>query len=618
MAKDGFFKRVRNSVRENDVFWHNEVEANKLVTTIMVLCAFLLVVGWILMILDVFPIDPSDMNLVVWQGLIELSIPLYLSFHYKQKKWWLKYLLLFGLTIAFARVDMLLTYKVSLLMTVPVIMSSRYFSKNLTITTAVVTIVLFLISTILGTTVGLVDINIVSFPKGTLIEVISRFLGPSIKATGLYTSEMLIRNTLLYSFLPKLLIYLLVAVISVNIAERGREMVQEQDESTKKSARIDSELTLANDIQNSMLPTTFPAFPDHEEFDLYALNIPAKQVGGDFYDFFMIDRNHLAFIIADVSGKSIPAALFMVIAKTLLKNHTMNYRKPSEVFKDVNNLLCESNDTGLFVTAWMGILNCRTGKVKYVNAGHNPPVLVHNGIPETIKCKSNFILGGMPDVQYPDEEFTLHKGDFLYLYTDGVTEAEDEYRNLYGMDKTLELIKQNSEYSMKELCIHIKEALDIYQRNTEQFDDITMLGLRFTGMKPQTSEIVVDSSIDNISKITAFVNEKLESYNTLARTRMQFDVAIDEICSNIIKHGYQNGEGKISVTVINDGTSTSLVFKDSAIPFNPVEAVDPDVTLSAEERGIGGLGIYMVKKSMDDMRYEYKDGQNILTITKNN
>lgn len=618
MAKDGFFKKLRNSVRENDVFWHNEVEANKLVTTIMVLCAFLLITGWILMMLDVFPIDPHDMNLVVWQGLIELAIPLYFSFHYKQKKWWLKYLLLFGLTITFARVDMLLTYKVSLLMTVPVIMSSRYFSKNLTITTAVVTIVLFLISTILGTTVGLVDINIVSFPKGTLIEVISRFLGPSIRATGLYTSEMLIRNTLLYSFLPKLLIYILVAVISVNIAERGREMVQEQDESTKKSARLDSELTLANDIQNSMLPTTFPAFPDHEEFDLYAMNIPAKQVGGDFYDFFMIDRNHLAFIIADVSGKSIPAALFMVIAKTLLKNHTMNYRKPSEVFKDVNNLLCESNDTGLFVTAWMGILNCRTGKVKYVNAGHNPPVLVHNGIPETIKCKSNFILGGMPDVQYPDEEFTLQKGDFLYLYTDGVTEAEDEYRNLYGMERTLELIKQNAEYSMKDLCIHIKEALDIYQRNTEQFDDITMLGLRFTGMKPQTSEIVVDSSIDNISKITAFVNEKLESYNTLARTRMQFDVAIDEICSNIIKHGYQNGEGKISVTVINDGTSTSLVFKDSAIPFNPVEAIDPDVTLSAEERNIGGLGIYMVKKSMDDMRYEYKDGQNILTITKNN
>lgn len=618
MAKEGFFKKLRNSVRENDVFWHNEVEANKLVTTIMVLCAFLLVVGWILMILDVFPINPNDMNLVVWQGLIELAIPLYLSFHYKQKKWWLKYLLLFGLTIAFARVDMLLTYKVSLLMTVPVIMSSRYFSKNLTITTAVVTIVLFLISTILGTTVGLIDINIVSFPKGTLIEVISRFLGPSVKATGLYTSEMLIKNTLLYSFLPKLLIYILVAVISVNIAERGRVMVQEQDESTKKSARLDSELTLARDIQNSMLPTTFPAFPDHEEFDLYALNIPAKQVGGDFYDFFMVDKDHLAFIMADVSGKSIPAALFMVIAKTLLKNHTMNYRKPSEVFKDVNNLLCEGNDTGLFVTAWMGILNCRNGKVIYTNAGHNPPILVHEGVTQTIKGKSNFILGGMPDVQYPDEELTLQKGDFLYLYTDGVTEAEDENRNLYGMDKTLELIKQNSEYSMKELCIHIKEALDIYQRNTEQFDDITMLGLRFTGMKPQASEIVVDSAIDNISKITAFVNEKLESYNTLARTRMQFDVAIDEICSNIIKHGYQNGEGKISVTVINDGTSTSLVFKDSAIPFNPVEAVDPDVTLSAEERGIGGLGIYMVKKSMDDMRYEYKDGQNILTITKNN
>ena len=584
MENEGFFKRIKRFLRENEVFWHNEVEANKLVTVILVLCAFLLLGGWVLMMLDIFPMNPDDMNLVVWQGLLELAIPLFFSIRYKQKKWWLKYLLLFGLTMAFARVDMLLTYKVHLLMTVPVILSSRYFSKNLTIATAVGSVLIFMISTILGTRVGLIDINVVSLPKGTLIEVISRFLGPSVKAIGMYTSEMLIKNTLLYSFLPKLLVYILVAVISVNIAERGRLMVLEQEESTKKSARLNSELTLARDIQNSMLPNTFPAFPDHEEFDLYAMNVPAKEVGGDFYDYFMIDKNNMAFIMADVSGKSIPAALFMVIAKVLLKNHTLNLRKPSDVFKSVNNLLCEDNDAGLFVTAWMGILNCRTGKITYANAGHTPPIIVRDGKPSIMKCKPNFILGGMPDVKYPDEEFYLQKGDFLYLYTDGVTEAEDENRTLFGEERLLQTITRNANASMCDLCVHLKEELDIYQNKTEQFDDITMLALRFVGMKPETSEITVDSDIKNIAKITAFVNEKLDSFNTLVRTRMQFDVAIDEIVSNIIKHGYKNGEGKITVVVTNDGTSTSLTFKDSAVPFNPVAHSDPDVSLDAKDR----------------------------------
>ncbi len=611
-----FFEELKNSLNENEVFRNNEIQANKLVARIMILCMFLLVCGWILMMLEVFIMKHSDLNIVVVQGLIELSIPLAISFSVKHERWWVKYLLLTSLIIVFMIVDSFLTYKVALLMTVPVILSSRYFSKELTIIVAVLTVILFCISTVIGTYFGLIDINVVSFPMGTTVTVISRFLGPSVKATGLYTAEMLIKNTLLYSFLPKLLIFTLVAVISVNIAERGRKMVIEQDISTKKSARIDSELSLARDIQNHLLPNTFPAFPDHTEFDLHAIMRPAKEVGGDFYDFFMVDRNHLAIVMADVSGKSIPAALFMVIARTLIKNETMTGKKLSEVFRAVNNMLCEGNDLDLFVTAWAGIMNCETGYVTYVNAGHTPPLLIHEGKPEIIKCKPNFILGGMKNIEYPSDEMNLSKGDIIYLYTDGVTEAEDKDKELYGMDRLLSVVTQNTEATMADFCNAIRNDVDSFQDVNEQFDDLTMLALKYLGNDSMENEITLEATLENIPVATSFVNRILDAHKTLARTKAQFSVAVDELLSNISKYAYPNKIGKFKLKVIKTDKAISLVFTDSGIPFNPLTTQDPDVTSSAEKRKIGGLGIFVVKNSVDHMDYKYENGQNVLTITK--
>lgn len=249
---------------------------------------------------------------------------------------------------------------------------------------------------------------------------------------------------------------------------------------TAEKERIGAELNVATQIQADMLPRIFPAFPERKEFDIYATMNPAKEVGGDFYDFFLVDDDHLAVVIADVSGKGVPAALFMVIAKTLIKNHAQNKEEPGDVFTHTNEQLCEGNDAGLFVTAWMGILEISTGQFIYVNAGHNPPLLRHAGGGfEWLKSRPGFVLAGMEGVRYRENVMRLVPGDCLYLYTDGVTEATDGNQELFGEERLLAALNDQPGLPVHELLPKIKGCIDAFVGEAEQFDDITMLGLEY-------------------------------------------------------------------------------------------------------------------------------------------
>ena len=248
---------------------------------------------------------------------------------------------------------------------------------------------------------------------------------------------------------------------------------------TAEKERINTELDIAKKIQMSMLPTDFPAYPHKSEIDLYALSEPAKEVGGDFYDFFLIDENHLATIIADVSGKGIPAALFMVVAKTLIKNSTLNGNTPEEVFKNVNNQLCENNDQNMFVTAWMGILDINTGELVHVNAGHNLPLLKHQDEYNWLKSKPSFVLGGMENINYTQEKIQLSAGDQILLYTDGITEAINEKEEFFGDSRLIDVINNEQFSNVTEVLSSIKTNIDVFVGDLDQFDDITMLILEY-------------------------------------------------------------------------------------------------------------------------------------------
>ena len=247
--------------------------------------------------------------------------------------------------------------------------------------------------------------------------------------------------------------------------------------------RINAELTLASDIQAHMLPCIFPPFPEHNEFDLYAVMHPAKEVGGDFYDFFMVGEDRLAVIVADVSGKGVPAALFMVIAKTLIKNYTQTGMEPAEVFTTVNRLLCDGNDAGLFVTAWMGVLELSSGALSYVNAGHNPPLIKKaDGGFEYLRERTGFVLAGMEHIKYRQSALTIAPGDRLFLYTDGVTETTDSSQQLYGEERLQEFLNSHENCNAAEMLQKLQDSLLEFSGDAPQFDDITMLLMDFKGV----------------------------------------------------------------------------------------------------------------------------------------
>lgn len=244
--------------------------------------------------------------------------------------------------------------------------------------------------------------------------------------------------------------------------------------------RIDSELRYAKEIQFSALPSNFPAFPERNEFDIYALMDPAKEVGGDFYDFYMINQDTLVFLVADVAGKGIPASLFMMRAKSILKTFAENNIGVADIFTNANYELCDGNDAGMFVTAWMGFLNLRTGELKYANAGHNRPLIKRkNGEYEYLKGPAGFVLAGMEGIVYKEQATTLEPGDEIFLYTDGVVEATNVNKELYGDDRLKECINSHLGESSEDICNHIKSDVDEFYKGADQFDDITELSVKF-------------------------------------------------------------------------------------------------------------------------------------------
>ena len=249
---------------------------------------------------------------------------------------------------------------------------------------------------------------------------------------------------------------------------------------TAEKERVNTELSVATRIQANMLPSIFPAFPNRKEFDIFATMNPAKEVGGDFYDFFMVDERHLAIVMADVSGKGVPAALFMVIGKTLIKDHTWPGKDLGSVFDEVNELLCESNSEGLFITAFEGVLDLVSGEFRFVNAGHEIPYICKkNGKFEPYKIRAGFVLAGMEGMRYKCGEMQLEAGDKIFQYTDGITEAANVRMELYGMDRLTAVLGENSDLPPGELLPAVKRDIDNFVGEAPQFDDITMLCLEY-------------------------------------------------------------------------------------------------------------------------------------------
>ena len=403
---------------------------------------------------------------------------------------------------------------------------------------------------------------------------------------------------------------------------QGR-MVEYMDNLTRITAekeRIGAELNVATQIQADMLPRIFPPFPEKHEFDLYATMDPAKEVGGDFYDFFLVDDDHICLVMADVSGKGVPAALFMVIAKTLIKNRAQMGDSPAEIMKNVNEQLCEGNEAELFVTVWLAVIEISTGRGLAANAGHENPVIRRaGGQYEVIQYRHSPAVATLKGIRFREHPFELYPGDSLFVYTDGVPEATNAHNELFGADRMLFALNRDPSASPQELLKTVRKDIDAFVGDAPQFDDITMLNFQYTGGEgKKMRELTLEAKVDSLNQVLAFVDGALEEMDCPPKAQMQIDVAVEELFVNIAHYAYAPGTGDATIRVETEQNppSVAVTFIDGGVPYDPLKKPDPDVTLSAEDRQIGGLGIFMVKKSMDDMRYQRKDEKNILTIRK--
>ncbi|MDR2089768.1 MAG: SpoIIE family protein phosphatase [Clostridiales Family XIII bacterium] len=400
---------------------------------------------------------------------------------------------------------------------------------------------------------------------------------------------------------------------------RLRDYIKHLSEVTAERERMAAEMNVAQKIQASMLPSVFPPFPGRKEFDLYAEMIPAKEVGGDFYDFFLIDENRLGVLIADVSGKSVPAALFMVIAKTLLRNHLRQGQSPEDVFFVVNNQLAENNETVMFVTSFMGVLEIDTGVFTYVNAGHAPPAVRREDRNfKWLDIEPGFILGGLENIRFNAMRTRFFPGDMIFLYTDGVSEANNAEGELFGEDRVPDALNASSREtaSTSECVAAMRESVRRFADGADQSDDITMLALLYNGVS-DAEKLTLTADVRALNKLVAFLDACLDKSGFCSEEKYAVQLAMEEVFVNVARYAYPEGGGEVRVTCACGKGRVVITTEDGGKPYNPLLREDPDISLSAEEREIGGLGVYMTKGIMDAVYYDFRDGKNVLSMVKN-
>jgi len=447
-------------------FAENEKEANLYAARCMRVLAVVVAVIWVLNLLHLFIVPPVIMAVAAVGGIVLFLLPTLLLRLLDRDSPRLKFYILLCCILGITLMSAALPKHAIMAWPAPIILGCHYYSKRFSYSLLSVSVICMAASLLIGTHVGEWDSNLLYALDTSGLRVV--------------TSDT-IRRVVLFYILPRSLILCGLSTICTTLSDRTRRLLERQVKDSAEKQQIASELSVATHIQTSMLPCIFPAFPERTEFDIYATMNPAKEVGGDFYDFFLVDNDHLAVVMADVSGKGVPAALFMVIAKTLIKDHAQQGTQPEEVFTEVNRLLCEANDEGMFVTAWMGVLELSTGHLAYVNAGHNPPLLRRGGNYEFLRTRSGFVLAGMEGMRYRPASLELAPGDALYLYTDGVTEAANENKQLYGDQRLCEVLNAHADSDPETLLKTVKDDVDAFVGTAPQFDDITMLGLRYLG-----------------------------------------------------------------------------------------------------------------------------------------
>jgi anti-anti-sigma factor len=373
-----------------------------------------------------------------------------------------------------------------------------------------------------------------------------------------------------------------------------------------------------------MLPRVFPAFPDRKEIELYAVLEPALEVGGDLYDFFLVDEHRLCFVIGDVSGNGVPAALFMAMTKIMVKTLAASDPSPASIVTHVNDALSADNDSCMFVTLYLGILNLRDGTCLTTNAGHNPPLLKRqDGQFEWLTAKDGPLVGAIPGIAFKETTFQLGPGDELFLYTDGVTEADNRRRELFGNDRLKTVLAKSRAVSVVDRLGEVMQAVRTFAGEVPQADDITMLGLRYHGVAPSdVAALVFRQTMPNqlmaIPDLQMTFEQYVGQWEGAKPLIPTLNMALDDLLNNVVQYAFPHDPTEHHIEVEGEVRDTwvILTITDDGIPFNPLTVAPPDLSLLLHEREIGGLGIHLVRSMFDEVSYHRNVGRNVLTVKK--
>ena len=609
---------MENRELTNEIYLKNEIDANKGLAKGCFFSAVAMLIVWICYLTKLFNVSDHIFLLINIFFPILITVLASCVFYIKTKlieKPKFKYFLIIQYAIVVMVLNVILPKHSVLMWAVLIILVNHYFDHKALLFTFIMVTIMLVSAMYLGMFYGEWDPALLN---GT--ELIS-INGKQVNVENTTAAERYewikylqsqgdnrLLKVFIYYYLPREIILILIVNISFAISKRSKKLLIIESEQVKENEKIKSELDVASRIQNSVLPKESCEY-------VYGIMDAAKEVGGDFFDYFYIDDSHLALVIGDVSGKGIPASLYMMKTETLIQSLTKTFKNDTALIMERCNVaLCTNNDANMFVTCWLGIINLSSGELKYTNAGHNKAILILNGKAEYTTEKSGIILGAFDSAKYEEKTVKLNKGDKILLYTDGVTESHNSNDELFGDDRLLEYVNNNIK-APKDFVLGLRQNLNEFAGCAEQFDDITIMMYDHDFDAIMSESRVFKADVKELDNLFEYSSKLLNQLDFSSRDVIMINTALEEIFVNVAHYAYDN-EGTVEITLSRANNKVSFVFKDNGKPFNPLERKDPNITASSDEREIGGLGIYMVKKIMDEVHYEYTNSQNVLTLIK--
>ena len=406
-----------------------------------------------------------------------------------------------------------------------------------------------------------------------------------------------------------------------NMQQSLVKYIDELKNTTAQKASIESDLRIASGIQMGMLPEKFPTREDRDDVQLFASLTPAKEVGGDLFDFYFRDEK-LFFCIGDVSGKGVPASLFMAVTRSTFRTVSAHETMPDRIIMTMNKTIADMNKTHMFVTLFVGVLDLPTGRLHYCNAGHDAPLLVGAGVGE-LPCDANIPVGFMPSWKYTLQEAKIFTGTTILLFTDGLTEAMDSDKELFRMERVNEVASKalaQQQQEPRQLIAQMTEAVHEFVGDAEQSDDLTMMAIQYIKQQSDVKmrkRIVLPNDTQEVPKLNAFVEEVCQTVGFDDMANMQIKVAVEEAVVNVMKYAYPPGmHGDVTIEAASNDVRLKFTIIDCGAPFDPTVQSEVDTTLAAKDRKIGGLGIHIMRQNMDSINYERIDNLNVLTLRK--